>query len=148
MENIILFKGKDSPLSNLHIIEEKLVYKGIHFNSSEQAYQWEKCIFHNNHTLANLILEEKDPYKQMKIGGLIIGNPIWQDKKRDCMREILKFKLIDCETYRAALKESKDSVLIENTNHPFWGRGKSNLGKNNLGALHCEIRSISGITKS
>ena len=84
----------------------------------------------------------------MRIGRQIKGNPEWQRNKKCFMREILKFKLIDCETYRTALKKSKDSVLIEDTNNPFWGRGKDGLGKNNLGCLHCEIRALSGITRS
>ena len=144
----ILFKGKESPLSNLYILEQGLIYKDTLFNCSEQAYQWEKCMFYNNLNLAEKILKEKNPYKQMRLGGLIEGDIEWTNAKIFYMTEILKIKLINSKAYRDALKYSKDNLLIEDTCHEFWGRGKTGNGKNNLGVLHCSLRALSKICET
>ena len=67
-KNEIRFKGKKSPLSNLFILSEGLRYKDTFFNCSEQAYQWEKSLFHGEVDLARQILHEQNPYMQIKIG--------------------------------------------------------------------------------
>ena len=144
----ILFKGKESPLSNLYILEHGLIYKGTLFNCSEQAYQWEKCMFQNEISLAEKILLEKNPYKQMRLGGLVRGDKEWTNVKIFYMTEILKLKLINSKAYRDALKFSKDKILIEDTCHEFWGQGRSGLGKNNLGVLHCNLRALSKICEN
>ena len=150
MADRILFKGKNSPLSNLFILEDGLVLKGILFNASEQAYQWEKCMLYQNFNIAQTILREKNPYEQMRLGGLAKGTKE-QEKtwlKLFYMSEILKIKLINSTAYRKSLKQSKDKILIEDTNHEFWGRGKTGRGKNNLGVLHCILRARSKICEN
>jgi len=139
-EEIILFKGKNSPLSNLNILEDGLVYKYHKFNCSEQAYQWEKAIYNGKPSIAKRILQETDSYKQMKIGRTIDTNSDWKKNKKDFMREILKFKLINSPRYREALIQSEDKPIVEDTTNEFWGRGKRNTGLNTLGQLHCELR--------
>ena len=81
-KNEIRFKGKKSPLSNLFILSEGLRYKDTFFNSSEQAYQWEKSLFHGEIDLARQIIHEQNPYMQMRLGHIIKENQNWTNKKQ------------------------------------------------------------------
>jgi len=145
---VIRFRGIKSPLSNLFILKEGLVYKGLYFNCSEQAYQWEKCAFHRNKKLAERVLYEQDPYLQMKLGKTVKENTRWTEEKSSYMREILKFKLINCKEYRTSLKNSNACTIIEDTSNNFWGRGFEGKGQNQLGVLHCELRALSRICEN
>ena len=141
----VFFRGSNAPLSNLFVVKENLIYKGVTFNTTEQIYQWEKCLRHSELRLAEIIRNEKNPYKQMRIGQSFRGNIEWQNSKKDLMREILKIKFTRSQDYREALRASRGKAIVEDTCNNFWGRGKDGRGLNHLGVLHCEIRAKSKI---
>ena len=138
---VILFKGPDNPLSNLFVIENKLNYRNHKFNSTEQAYQWEKAITHKKYNIANQIIATNNTFKQMNFGKQITTNTQWQVRKRKIMKNLLLKKASCCEEYKTALKNSGNETLVEDTNHPYWGRGRDGKGRNILGVLHCYVRS-------
>ena len=57
------------------------------------------------------------------------------------MTDLLQIKSMQCPAFKHELIQSKNSTLIEDTAHAFWGRGKHNQGKNKLGELAEELRS-------
>ena len=113
----------------------------IYFNCSEQCYQWIKAKQHNCHDIASAILATDNPFQQMQLGQQIATSDKWKQNKILLMREILVAKFINCREYREFLDRSGSRLLIENTHHPFWGKGRNSDGSNNLGVLHCDIRS-------
>ena len=63
------FRGQADPLSNFYNIGgKKLHYSGKSFNSSEQAYQYTKAIFHGEKNLSKEILRTTDPHRIKKLG--------------------------------------------------------------------------------
>ena len=77
----------------------------------------------------------------MIIGQAIPTNDEWKKTKYKYMLEILRQKVIASPKYKEFLLSTLTKIYIENTCHPYWGRGKNNCGKNMLGALHAKIRS-------
>ena len=95
----------------------------------------------NDFKAADEILHAKNGWDAMEIGKKVKSDNGWHNQKEDIMKEIITVKSQTCEEYVKCLKESKDATLIENTVHPFWGKGtESRPGKNKLGLIHMEIR--------
>ena len=65
----------------------------------------------------------------------------WKTTKARYMLEILRAKLHSNNTYRDFLLSMGSSLLIEDTGHNYWGKGKNNTGKNMMGVLHTILRS-------
>ena len=76
----------------------------------------------------------------MLIGNAIVTNSSWHTQKVQLMLSLLKKKKAADSNYRKCLIESWPAILVEDTCHNFWGRGKNNKGKNMLGVLHMVIR--------
>lgn len=138
----IFFKGPQNPLSNLYIIQNGLEYKNQVFNSVEQAYQWDKCTSHRQLNLAKQIKGTTNTFQQMQLGKRVSTKALWEQRKRKVMKSLLLSKAKTCAEYRVCLEESGNKTFVEDTNHPFWGKGKDGKGKNILGVLHCYVRSI------
>ena len=141
MQSEIYFKGPTNILSNLYIIPGGLVAYENEFNTSEQLYQWRKAVENRETEIVRLILANKNPYTQLRLGKGIKTDSRWEKIKVNVMRDVLWIKLIQCVEYRQTLIESGFKPIIEDTVHEFWGRGKNNTGKNMLGCLHIELRS-------
>ena len=141
MQNEILFKGPTHILSNLYIIPGGLVAYEQSFNTSEQLYQWCKALENKDQQTALLLLQNKNPFTQYRLGKQIKTDHRWDKIKTNVMRDVLRIKFVQCGEYREALEQSGFRPIIEDTDNEFWGRGKKNTGKNILGCLHIELRS-------
>lgn len=138
----VYFQGDKHPLSNLYPLKNPLKIYTHEFSTSEAAYQFRKAVNANDFQAADEILHAKNGWDAMEIGKKVKSCKDWHKQKEDIMKEIITVKSQTCEEYVKCLKESKDATLIENTLHPFWGKGtESSPGKNILGLLHMEIRS-------
>ena len=141
MQKEILFKGPTNALSNLYLIPGGIVVYEKEFNTSEQLYQWIKAVEHKDWVKAKAILQNKNPFTQLRLGKSIQTNNRWEKLKINVMRDVIRIKYIQCKEYREALENTGVSPIIEDTANEFWGRGKLNKGKNTLGCLHVELRS-------
>ena len=133
------FKGENSPLSNLFKLKTPIHFKKLYFFSTEVLYQWHKAISHQEFEKAKKIINST-PRNAMTIGKTIKTGSYWNNNKADFMRFACAEKAKVSREYRDALLATTNQILVENTCHPFWGRGKDNKGENNLGVIHCEIR--------
>lgn len=67
----------------------------------------------------------------------------WQVVKDDVMRVAVMTKALTHSHFRHELLETSDKHLVENNpKDSYWGCGKDGLGKNMLGKILMEIRSI------
>ena len=76
----------------------------------------------------------------MKMGQKVKNGPLWNSVKVAVMKHLMQTKAQQCERFRIELLNSIGSTLIENTNHPFWARGRDNKGLNMCGVLLEEVR--------
>ena len=137
----IYFKGEKTPLSNLYETEANNKFKGKHFRSSENAYQYQKCIKHSNPVLASIITNPRcTSRKAIQVGRMVPTNSQWETSKNSLMLALLQEKFLVSQAYRKAVLDSFPKLLVEDTNHPYWGRGKKNEGLNWMGTLHLKIR--------
>ena len=56
------------------------------------------------------------------------------------MREVAYLKAIQCPEFAAALTDSGEKVLVENTKDPFWGKGPNGEGHNMFGKILMDLR--------
>ena len=145
------FRGEMDPLSNFYNMDKnKLPYKGKHFSSSEQAYQYTKTILHGEKNLAKEILQETNPRKIKKLGD-IRESVAWNKQKVTILEEILLSKAGCCAEFRAEV-EVPNVVFVEAVQDPFWGSGMPYeetrstkpgkwRGANMMGVLLSRIRS-------
>jgi ribA/ribD-fused uncharacterized protein len=141
-KSTIYFKGDQHPLSNLFHINNGIEIFTHKFFCVEAAYHFRHAIHENNYEAANNLLQCKDAWHAMSIGSNINKSQEWHGLKEMVMEEILQAKLKSCPEYREFLQTHKTSKLVENTEHPFWGRGTyAEEGQNKLGKLHMKLRS-------
>ena len=136
---ILLFKGERNPLSNLYRLKKPFIFKGRYFYSTENAYQWQKAKHHGNDYLANRILAETSR-NAMYLGKSIKTNDSWKTQKAGLMTELVCLKKDTSKEYRDYLLSTTTAILVENTSHPYWGKGFNDKGLNILGVIHTEIR--------
>jgi ribA/ribD-fused uncharacterized protein len=68
-------------------------------------------------------------------------DPEWGKKKVALVEEILRAKLAQHSEARAALAESGDEEIIEDSpTDYFWGAGADGTGQNKLGKLWMKLR--------
>ena len=148
----IYFKGEQHPLSNLFPCT--LVIAGTKYYSSEAAYQAGKvhCILQNETDKARredlirkieAIATSRNPRFAMNEGQAVntSNNTTWKKAKRQLMYTILQHKADQCKAYADYLKASSSRTLIEDTNHPYWGKGTNYTGLCMLGILHEKVRA-------
>ena len=85
MQSELLFKGPTNILSNLYIIPGGLVAYENSFNTSEQLYQWCKALENNNLDKAHLLLQNKNPFTQYRLGKQIKTDQRWDKIKINVM---------------------------------------------------------------
>lgn len=138
---MLLFRasGRHQILSNFFL--DKLIIKGVTFNSAEQAYQFKKAQFHGRQDLAIKILRTRSPFQIKKIANGIIQCQAWHEVKTEIMQEILNEKAKQCSTFRKSLVKTGSKKLIHNVeSDSFWGCGDNFLGQNVQGMLLEELR--------
>ena len=136
--NTLLFRGHKHPLSNFYDVP--LTINGKHFKSSEAAYQYRKAEAMGDHRAASKIMRSKTGLHAMKIGRKITTDGQWKNEKVKIMEEIIKEKLSVSDTVRDTLTQSGSKEIVEDTDHEFWGRGKTGNGQNRLGKTWMELR--------
>ena len=135
----LYFRGGGSPLSNF--FEAPIKIWNMNFASSEHAYQYRKSIALGCNEAAARVLRCAMPVEAKKIGDSLTTDDKWEDTKQGAMYEILRTKARQCPRYSAALRESGNRPLIENTPNIYWGKGLNGEGLNMLGRLHMMLRS-------
>lgn len=120
----------------------KVVWGGLHFDTSEHAYQWAK--FPHLPEVADGIRYSESAHDAFKRAELNKDRVMtrWPLVKVDVMRSILRAKAAQHEYVRRKLLQTGDRELIENSwRDPFWGWGPKRDGQNMLGKLWMEIRA-------
>jgi ribA/ribD-fused uncharacterized protein len=138
-------------LSNFFIM--CFIVDGVQFNCVEQFFHWKKAVYFGDKETADLILAEKDPKGQKKLGRAVKNfNPkIWEDISYNVMLEGLYAKF-SVEGLKQVLLDTGDAFIEECAPYDeFWGTGlscdealngeKVAKGKNNLGKALMETRS-------
>lgn len=145
-----------SALSNLFPCA--IQFRGIRFNSLEQAYQYFKALFLENRELATRILESVSTETILRVAKLIgPAMPVeWDNMKLQLMADLLLAKYEQCEMFRQMLEGLPlDYILVEATANKFWAAGLGPdlvlctrvthyPGQNHLGRLIMVIRENMG----
>jgi ribA/ribD-fused uncharacterized protein len=134
----LLFRGHKHPLSNF--FDVPITYNGKHFNTSEAAYQHAKAEAMGDHRAASKIIRSKTGLHAMKIAKSITTDDQWRQGKVKVMEAIIKEKLKSSDLVRNTLTQSGSKEIIEDTDHEFWGRGKTGQGRNQLGKIWIDFR--------
>lgn len=147
------FFGSSSPLSNFYQCNFK-DDDGLKYSSSEQFYQYQKAVRHNDHVRAKQILECDDPGRCKSLGGKVFipDLKVWEDSSKEIMFKGCLTKFTQNSSLKDFLLSTGDTVIIEaNPKDQFWSVGLSlqdpNLfkpaswsGSNNLGKILRLIR--------
>lgn len=137
-DSIDRFRGWYGFLSNFHTCE--IVYQGVAFPSSENAYQaakfpkWTWGAFTNCSAATS-----KKRSRMMKSW----QRKDWHRVKVDIMRDLIAIKFTAGSKLAGWLLRTGDSLLVEGNSHGdrFWGK-VDGVGENHLGELLMERRNI------
>lgn len=130
-------------LSNL--FRSPIKFMGEEFQNAEAAYQFEKP---KDAALAYWLIQ--CPYPDVIATtahalSVFRVRSDWAQTKVERMRKVLHSKFVQNPKLGEKLLATGDSLLIEASNtDAFWGIGKKGNGKNMLGILLMELRSILG----
>lgn len=119
-----------------------VLWKGLNFGTSEQAYHWEK--FEGDRGAQTSIWVTRSAHDAFKMAESMRDRrcPNWDDVKVGVMRCILRAKVEQHEYVRRKLLATGNRELIEDSwRDDYWGWGPSRDGQNMLGKLWMEIRS-------
>lgn len=128
------FFGQYRWLSNFHQVP--VIYEGIEFPSSENAYQYAKCVLKEECKLFTTQL----PQIAKLLGKTVKLRPDWEEVKYSIMKEIILSKFSIPEL-RDMLIYTGDKYLEETNywNDTYWGVCNG-VGENNLGKILMEVR--------
>lgn len=120
-----------------------LIFEGKAFSCREAAYQYGKPI---DRATADWIVAAPKPHLMaIAAHGLFVFDvkANWNDLKVPRMRAVLLAFFRQHNDMRNRLLETGDAALIEESkSDAFWGLGKKGNGKNMLGVLLMEVRSL------
>lgn len=136
---VFFYEQEFYPLSNFSAFQ--LRWKGLIFQTSEAAYQWEK--FPSCVPLQNDILYARSAHEAYKLAERYktARRKDWDQVKVQIMLEILTAKAIQHSYVLKKLIETGDRYLCENSwRDSFWGWGPDRKGRNMLGTIWMEIR--------
>ena len=149
----ICFKGPLCCMSNMYPC--KLIYQGITFKSTEQAYQWQRALDIGRVDVALKMIKSVDGFEAKRLSNELEKARVAEWKEKNCIRvmtELIEAKFEQVEDFRQACIESTDAYLMETTFDTFWGVGlleeaaKSCKldylpGKNILGWIIMQVRN-------
>jgi len=118
----------------------KLLWKGIHFATSEQAYHWERFIDKRH---KNAIIDAHSAHEAYRYAQdhKQYQRADWDEIKVGVMRDILMKKAEQHEYVRRKLLATGYKELIEDSwRDSYWGWGPNADGLNMLGKLWMEVR--------
>lgn len=120
-----------------HAIE----FRGKLHPTSEHAYQAAKC---TDPLGQEDIRNARSPLQAKKLANetyRATKDPDWKTKKVAVLEEILRAKLAQHSEAQAALRESGDDDIVEDSaTDYFWGEGADGSGQNMLGKLWMKLR--------
>lgn len=144
----IAFQGETSCLSNFFPCYINI--DGRIFNSSEQAYQYTKCIECKKEDTAHQIMLLSMPREIKSKGDKTESTPEWEYQKLTKMEEIVTKIFSQNPDLRKKLIDTGNYPLYEATTNQFWGCGlrmNSRLwssgmypGRNNMGQILMKVR--------
>ena len=120
-DKAVVFQSPHSPLSNLYPCN--LIYQGEGFLSAEGAWQYTRATVCGYLREAQLIKQERRPFKVKSIASAIRNTPEWEDKCEEVMQEILLQKFKQNTFCRDFLLETGERKLFEGTGDRKWGCG-------------------------
>ena len=130
----MFFRDDFAFLSNMFPCE--IVYKDLHFQSSESLYQAAKC--KDKSLIPNFC--NLDGYRAKKLGRKVQLIDNWEQIKIDVMRKCVYLKFTQNPILLQRLKKVKGLISEENTwNDTFWGICNRE-GENHLGKILMEFR--------
>lgn len=135
----IKFQGHRHPLSNFFTCDIELY--GRTFKSSEGAYQYRKALEYEAWSTAEDIAECSRAIDAKRMGDKINTDQHWWSLRQSVMLEVITAKASQCPEFRNTLVASQGNMLVEDTAHEYWGRGKTGNGQNQLGLLLESLRS-------
>lgn len=118
-----------------------LYYRGMRFDTSEAAYNWEK--FPDDPNIQDCIRKAESAHEAFKIAERRKASrrKDWDEVKVGIMKVILQAKANQHEYVMRKLLETGERELIEDSwRDSFWGWGENKDGKNMLGRLWMQIR--------
>ena len=146
------FWESNSPYSNWYM--SPFEAEGITFNCSEQYYMYKKALFFNDQKNAELILEEKTPRRQKKLGKDVanFNTELWDKHSFQIMYDVCKAKFTYDKELLEAFLATKPKIFQECSPYDKkWGSGllktdpRSDdrnqwLGDNMLGEVLTKLR--------
>jgi ribA/ribD-fused uncharacterized protein len=152
----LFFSGKTpehKEFSNDYAVEFEL--EGVRFPSAEHAYQYYKAMTFDDKATAAKILKAKSAQSAKAFGKKVekYDEKVWDTKKDDVMRSIVRAKFRSNPTIREALLATGDRVLAEaDPREKYWSIGTSAdtekaknpkkwPGQNKLGQLLMDVRT-------
>ncbi len=142
MEEIRFYRANQKDygfLSNLY--KRPIKFEGREFSTSEHAYQYGKFA---KKDVAEWAMNAPAPHLLAIVAhGLFRWDvvPNWSKIKVERMKSVLIQKFTQHSDLKEKLIDTKDSILIEESNiDSYWGCGKNGKGKNMLGVLLMEVR--------
>jgi ribA/ribD-fused uncharacterized protein len=119
----------------------RLRWKGLDFDTSEAAYQWEK--FPQSPVLQEAILHAPSAHEAftLAVDERSRQRDDWDEVRVEIMRAILQAKVEQHPYVKRKLLDTGARTLIEDSwRDTFWGIGRDGHGENMLGCLWMEIR--------
>lgn len=121
-------------------------YKGLHFDSSEAAWQAQKCI--NPEDIRQFCNLSASAAK--RLGRSVTLRKDWEDVKYDIMVDVLKEKFTQNPNMLRVLLSTQDKPLVEDTtgwHDNVWGdcscpRCATIIGQNLLGIALMQVRTL------
>jgi ribA/ribD-fused uncharacterized protein len=149
-DDLVLFWGKDSPLSN-HNTEFSFNIDGKKFNSSEQFFCYQKAVFFNDEVAKQQILSKQDPVAQKKVHITGFNDKEWATVAETNMKLGILNRFKQNDILRDYLKTTGKRIIAEaNPYDTTWGIGMraadantgnmNKWGANRLGKLLMEVR--------
>ena len=137
---INVFDKETFYLSNFY--EVPVLYKGIHYKSSEAAYQAQKTVPNTEETEQTLQkFAELNPAQSKKLGRKIKIREDWDDIKDSVMYEVVKAKFCQHMDLAVKLVATYPSKLEEGNTwgDRYWGT-VDGVGRNQLGITLMRVR--------
>lgn len=123
-ENLYLFFGRYSPLSNFH--DAPFTCDGHNYYCVEHYLQHQKALLMGDHVTAKQIYEEHNPAKQKSLGRHVakFNAQVWSENSTDIMRKGCEMKFDANPNLRDYLKQTGTRVIAEASADVYWGTGK------------------------
>ena len=142
------FAGDYTPLSNLYPC--RLLIDDNSFNSSEQYFQHQKCLLHDDPETAGKVMAATTPRDAMRVGNTVKSSKDWILRAGvDIMRKALSVKMDQVPDFANFLHTNKGKTFIECSRNPLWGCGlpftydidsiQNFKGKNLMGELLSQL---------